>query len=149
VARRPANRDRPDDHRKPHFEFCVIGRPVSAQAKNRVLLRRWQETVSRAAVAAWPSGQKPLEGDLEVRVTQYSERRVADRDNLIKPILDALQSIAYLDDRQVRDATSNWRDINGRFTVRFVSLPLAVAFSSGAEFLHIRVWTRPANEELG
>ena len=44
---------------------------------------------------------------------------------------------------------SNWRDINGRFTIRYVSLPLALAFSSGEEFLHIRVWPSPDREDLG
>ncbi len=44
---------------------------------------------------------------------------------------------------------SNWRNINGRFTIRNVALPLAVAFSNGSEFLHIRVWISPETEDLG
>ena len=84
-----------------------------------------------------------------MRVTHYSERRIADRDNLMKPIQDALQGVAYFNDRQVKDATSNWRDINGRFSIRFVSKALAVAFSQGEEFLHIRLWTSPDTEDLG
>ena len=69
----------------------------------------------------------------------------------MKPIQDALQSIAYLNDKQVKDSTSNWRNINGAFVIRFVSLPLALAlaFSRGQEFLHIRIWKSPEQEELG
>ena len=44
---------------------------------------------------------------------------------------------------------SNWRNINGAFTIRFVSLPLALAFSNGDEFLHVRVWPSPDREDLG
>jgi Holliday junction resolvase RusA-like endonuclease len=149
MARRPADRNRPDDQRPPIFEFCVTGQPVSAQAKNRALLQRWKDVVSAAAFAAWPEDEKPLESDVELRVTQYSERRIADRDNLIKPIQDALQSIAYLDDKQVKDSASNWRNINGKFTVRFMSTPLAMAFSNGKDFLHIRLWLSAETEELG
>lgn len=82
-------------------------------------------------------------------MTQYSERRIADRDNLMKPIQDALQSMAYVNDMQVKDSTSNWRNINGAFVIRFVSLSLASAFSRGQEFLHIRIWKSPEQEELG
>jgi len=149
MARRPGNRDRPDDRRKPSFEFCVIGRPVSAQAENRLLLHRWKAAVSAAAIAAWPPNQAPFTGDVELRVTHYSERRIADRDNLIKPIQDALQFVAFKNDKQVKDSTSNWRNINGAFVIRFVSLPLASAFSVGQEFLHVRLWTSPDKEDLG
>ena len=83
--------------------------------------------MAAAARAAWLVDVLPWDRDVELRVTQYSERRVADRDNLIKPIQDTLQGIAYRNDRQV----------------------LALAFSSGDEFLHIRVWPSPDTEDLG
>lgn len=149
MARRPTNRDRPDDTRQPTFEFCIAGRPVSAQAENRILLQDWRAKVTAAARAAWPQTRQILDCDVELRVTHYSERRIADRDNLVKPIQDALQGLAYHNDRQVKDTTCNWRSINGRFTIRHVSLPLAVAFSSGDEFLHIRVWASASIEDLG
>lgn len=149
MARRPANRNRPDDAKQPDFEFCVTGRPVSAQAANRLLLQVWKAKVAASASTALVVGQQPFGCDVELRVTHYSERRIADRDNLMKPIQDALQGIAYFNDHQVKDATSNWRDINGRFNVRFMSMALAVAFSQGDEFLHIRLWISPDTEDLG
>jgi crossover junction endodeoxyribonuclease RusA len=87
--------------------------------------------------------------DIEFRITHYSERRIADRDNLLKPIQDALQGIVYRNDHQIRGTTSNWRNINGRFTIRYLSLPLAQAFSAGDEFLHIRIWTSADGGDLG
>ena len=149
MARKPVNRGRPDDTRQPAFEFCVPGRPVSAQAENRILLQNWKAKVNAAARTSWPANRQTLSGDVELRVTHYSERRIADRDNLLKPIQDALQGLVYGNDRQIKDSTSNWRNINGRFTIRHVSLPLAIAFSVGEEFLHIRIWTSPDAEDLG
>lgn len=105
--------------------------------------------MNAAARGAWPANRRAFNGDVELRVTHYSERRIADRDNLLKPIQDALQGLVYGNDRQVKDSTSNWRNINGRFTIRHVSLPLAVAFSTGDEFLHICVWTSSDVEDLG
>ncbi len=127
----------------------MVGRPVSAQAENRVLRQRWRAEVASAALRVWPPSQLPYGSDVELRVTHYSERRIADRDNLIKPIQDALQGICYSHDKQVKDSTSNWRNINGKFTIRFVSMPLAAAFSDGREFLHIRLWISPVAEDLG
>ena len=149
MARRPANRHRPDDAKQPDFEFCVTGRPVSAQAANRLLLQVWKAKVAASASAAFAVGRQPFGGDVELRITHYSERRIADRDNLMKPIQDALQGITYFNDHQIKDATSNWRDINGRFSVRSVSVALALAFSQGGEFLHIRLWNSPDTEDLG
>jgi hypothetical protein len=149
MARRAPNRDRPDDTRKPNFEFCVAGRPVSAQAENRILLQNWKARVAVAARAAWPASNQALSCDLELRVTYYSERRIADQDNLLKPIQDALQGLVYENDRQIKDTMSNWRDINARFVIRNVSLPLAVAFSNGDPFLHVRIWISPDEEDLG
>ena len=105
--------------------------------------------MAAAARAEWPASNQAFRCDVELRVTYYSDRRIADQDNLLKPIQDALQGVAYGNDRQVKGATSNWRDINARFTVRNVSLPVAVAFSNGDEFLHIRVWISPDEEDLG
>lgn len=149
MARKPPNRNRPDDTKRPAFEFCVPGRPVSAQAENRILLQNWKAKVFATARAAWPVSWQAFSCDVEPQVTHYADRRVADRDNLLKPIQDALQGLVYQNDRQIKDTTSNWRDINGKFTIRNVSLPLAVAFSTGDEFLHIRVWTSPDTEDLG
>ena len=149
MARRHTGDHRPDDTETPDFEFCVSGRPVSAQARNRLLLQQWKATVSAAARSAWIETRPLFREDVTLRVTHYSERRIADRDNLVKPIQDALQDIVYANDRQIKDSMSNWRNIDGRFTIRNLALPLAMAFSNGSEFLHIRVWISAGTEDLG
>lgn len=86
---------------------------------------------------------------VELRITHYGERRVIDLDNLIKPVQDALQGIAYVDDRQVKDVTGNFRDIDGRYPLRYISPCLSAAFSHGHEFVHVRVWLARDDKEFG
>jgi crossover junction endodeoxyribonuclease RusA len=148
MARSSIDRDRPDDYRTPDFEFCVHGRPVSAQAHNRQRLEIWRQQVKTAAINAWPPDQTSFGAEVELRITHQAETRIADTDNLTKPIQDALQGVAYPKDGKV-DHTGNWRDINASFRVRHMSLPLASAFSDGREFVHIRVWRAATKRDLG
>jgi hypothetical protein len=73
--------------------FCVQGRPVSAQAHDRGRLGAWKNQVRNAAMAAWLKDAAPLTVAVELRITHYAEVRVADMDNLIKPILDAFRGL--------------------------------------------------------
>jgi hypothetical protein len=148
MARTLFDRDRPDDRRAPDFEFCVHGRPISAQAHNRQRLESWQRLVRATAVASWTPDQEPFVVEIELRITHYAETRIADMDNLIKPIQYALQGVAYPNDGKV-DPTANWRDFNEHFRVRYMSLPLASAFSDGREFVHVRLWLAATKKDLG
>ena len=148
MARRTFDRDRPADRRTPNFEFCVHGRPVSAQARNRERLGIWQQQVRAAALVTWPAEQRGYITEVYLRITHYASRRIADMDNLVKLIQDALQGVCYPNDDKV-DHTGNWRDINGSFRVRHMSLPLAEAFSNGQEFVHIRLWLAEDEKDLG
>jgi crossover junction endodeoxyribonuclease RusA len=149
MVRTPIERNRPDDTRPPLFEFCVHGRPVSAQTGSRRRLMAWQREVRAAAASAWPAGQPPCMVAVELRITHYAEKLGADMDNLIKPIQDALQGIAYVNDRVVKDVTGNWRNIDAPFRLRYIARPLADAFSDGRPFVHVRLWLAPDEEDLG
>lgn len=50
-------------------------------------------------------GHEPVRHKVEVVVTYYHPGAVSklDNDNMVKPILDALSSLVYADDRQVAD----------------------------------------------
>lgn len=63
MARRAANRNRPDDAKRPDFKFCVTGWPVSAQAANQLLLQIWKAKVAASASAA-VLGRQPFGGDV-------------------------------------------------------------------------------------
>jgi crossover junction endodeoxyribonuclease RusA len=147
VARRPAERQRSLGY--PALEVCIHGQPVSAQTGNRRALQAWKDRVRTACEAAWGAGRPPIEGSVTIRVTHYCETIIGDVDNLMKPIQDALQGIAYTNDRQVSDAIGNRRNIEKRFRIRYISMSLATAFSDGRPFVHIRVWRSPKREELG
>jgi crossover junction endodeoxyribonuclease RusA len=141
-------RDRPDDRRRPDFEFCVYGRPISARSRSRLLLAEWRRHVRAAVLARWSAGQLPYAVAV-LRITHYAPKPVADMDNLIKPVRDALQSILYVDDRVVQDVTGNWRKLDIPFRLRTLSPTLADAFGDGRPFMHIRLWLAPEDEDLG
>src|SRR5689334_22901841 len=92
-------------------EFCVRGPAVSAQAKNKQLLHTWTAKVAFACRAGWPLDRPPMGGDLTVFISEFSERAMMDRDNMVKPILDAMQGIVYKNDRQVKNLGIEWCDI--------------------------------------
>ena len=148
-ARMARDRDRPDDRRRPDFEFCVHGRPLSARTRVRTRLAAWQHHVRAAATLNWPAGQAPYDVPVQLRMTHYAPRSHADMDNLIKPIQDALQGVLYLNDRLVKDVTGNWRNIDRITRVHGVSLVLAAALGDGRPFVHIRLWVAPDEEDLG
>jgi crossover junction endodeoxyribonuclease RusA len=104
--------------------------------------------VRAAGQTAWPPTEALLSGTVRLRVTYYYEIAIGDMDNLVKPIQDALQGVAYLDDRQVSDVTGRRRSIDGSFRVRYMSAALAKAFSDGRPFVHIEVWRNPDQMEV-
>ena len=132
----------------PLFEACVRGPPVSAQSRSRNLLKAWQATVAGAARAAWPSTAAPIRDAVTVTVSEFSEAATMDRDNMVKPILDSPQEIVYENDRQVMRVDVEWADIDGSFTVRYMSPSVALALSAGDEFIWIRVWPHSARKDL-
>jgi crossover junction endodeoxyribonuclease RusA len=111
-------------------------------------LQAWKERVRREAGAAWPAGVPPLAGKVRLRVTWYSETQVGDMDNIRKPIQDALQGIAYANDREVREGTDRWDDINGPFVARWWPPRFGLAFSDGRPFIHIEVWVDQDQENI-
>ena len=80
-----------------------------------------------------------MAGDVEVYITEFSKFAASDRDNMAKPILDAMQQVTYLNDKQVKALHVEWCDIGGAYVVRYMSPVVLNALSLGLEFLWIRV----------
>ena len=81
----------------------VPGRPLSAQAKQKKRYIDLIETCGRRRF------QNPWSVPLSVQIFYVIERRAGhtpDLDNLDKLVLDALKSIVYLDDGQIRSRKS-------------------------------------------
>jgi Holliday junction resolvase RusA-like endonuclease len=55
----------------------------------------------RCELAAQAQCKQPLQGDISVRGVVYFKDHRRDLDNVLKPLLDALQGIAYRNDRQI------------------------------------------------
>jgi crossover junction endodeoxyribonuclease RusA len=89
-----------------------------------------------------------LSGDVSLDIVSYAEGVSGDLDNLLKPIQDALQGIAYNNDKQVRELKGARRDIDERYKVRFMPVVLGAAFADGRPFIHIRIWRRLETREL-
>jgi len=83
-----------------------------------------------------------------VRITEFGWFKRRDLDNIAKPILDAMQGIAYGNDLQVRDLRVRWEPIAGSFQALHMSPLVALAFSRGDESLWIRVDTHPTDLDL-
>ena len=134
----------------PFFDMCVHGQLVSPQAvgSRRLALEAWKQRIRTACLAAWPHIDTPLLEVVSLRVTYYCEMAIGDVDNLVKPIQDALQGVAHVNDRQISDVIGRRRSIDGSFRVRYMSPVLAMAFTDGRPFVHIEVWRRPDQEEI-
>ena len=87
----------------PTFELLLEGPAVSLRAakKHATRYQAWIRKVRTAAENAWPSAISPVLGDVTVTITNIFTEEPPDVDNIVKPILDALCKVAYVDDRQV------------------------------------------------
>jgi len=82
----------------PEYRLVVPGRAISFRSSK---CKEYKRLIRRAARPLFP---KPLPGPrVTVKLDYFhTERRRVDMDNVAKCVLDALNGIAYVDDRQVR-----------------------------------------------
>lgn len=84
------------------LEFAVHGTPVSLQSKNAQARDSWREKVRAAGRAALPADYFATLLPLAVTLYYFPRARMSgDIDNIVKPVLDALRQVVYLDDRQI------------------------------------------------
>lgn len=155
VARDRRRRDRQEDEQPDRpplplpFDFVALGVPVSVQSTSEAAVRRWQKVVADAARAAVPQrrgGYSPVAGDVEATVAYFYRSRPLDTDNMIKPILDAIKGIVYIDDKQVVDVHAAVRAMRGAYDLSEVTDVLWQAIDEGDPFVYVRV--RPLPEPL-
>ena len=87
-------------------KFCAVGRQVGVNAAYKIVRRRlykskaamiWQDQVRKAC----PYTGRPVKCPVVVEVTFYFPSSVNDIDGPVKLLLDSLQGLVYLNDRQV------------------------------------------------
>ncbi len=117
--------------------FIVKGRPVSIQA-HAASRRRWMSRVQEAARGIF--SQPLTDFDLKVQITFfYDEPPTFDMDNVSKPICDALNGIAYNDDRQLMERNSRKRYLKGSYHLEGVDPELVRALAESEEFVYIEI----------
>ena len=130
-----------------HLEFVVLGPPISNQQSTlagKANLAAWRAAVRGRAQRKWP---KPwLAGELKAIIINFysGAEPPLDLDNMAKPILDAMQSIVYRNDRQVTQAEISHLRIDAAFPVVGVRRVLLNALRTGEEFVYVRL-EDPAN----
>ena len=118
------------------LEFVVEGQPRSLQARSS---DRWKcDVQSAAAQKVIPRDVLAL-GSVKVTVTYFFTTDTGiDADNLLKPILDALNGLVYIDDKQVTDVLSRKRDLNASLRFENPSVVLNDALECGLQnFVHV------------
>ncbi|TAG72064.1 MAG: RusA family crossover junction endodeoxyribonuclease [Oscillatoriales cyanobacterium] len=103
------------------FEFIVTGSPVSLQTNNRAKLQEWKAKVGQIAA------------------THYCITQISDLDNIIKPIVDAMKILVYVDDRQVTDLTVKRRKLKELEDFTAISSLIAEALTAAQEFIYVKI----------
>jgi hypothetical protein len=120
-----------------HLEFVVLGPPVSNQSPGPNLTI-WRATIAGEATLHWP--KPPLAGELKAIILNFYEKLPSlDVDNMSKPILDAMQNIVYIEDRQVVQAELAHLKIGGVFMIMGVRPIIVNAIQSGSQFVYVRI----------
>ncbi|MEL6381171.1 MAG: RusA family crossover junction endodeoxyribonuclease [Cyanobacteria bacterium J06626_18] len=126
------------------FDFVIIGKPVPHRAKDKQALNAWRERVRTTAQYYWED-VPPLTDKLSVKITHFYDAppgnvgEYLDSERIIKPVLDAMNGVIYVDDYQIVDLDNRRRNLNGSFRVKGMSPALADGFCKGEEFLHVKV----------
>lgn len=94
----------------------------------------------------WPADEPPALGPIRVVITHVFAGASSDLDNLAKPVLDALQGLAYEDDGQVTDIVMKKRDLARNLRLEALIPLLLNALGRGEEFLHVLVEEAPDQE---
>ncbi|MBE9045677.1 RusA family crossover junction endodeoxyribonuclease [Pleurocapsales cyanobacterium LEGE 10410] len=129
------------------FEFIIDGPPVFQQARRRERVRQWKTYVREEAEKYWSTEDRIFRGFVMVRVIYFYDEVAVDIDNIVKPILDAIIGLVYIDDNQVTDIIVRKRNLFGNFKVKSLTL-LEKGLKRRNEFLYISVTAAPNQETL-
>ena len=97
-------------------EFIVSGTPISTQASSRSKTR-WKGEVSAAALATLSDERALVADPVRVTIVYFYVSTDLDLDNIIKPIVDALMGVVYINDFQVVNISAAKRDLSETFVL--------------------------------
>ncbi len=125
-----------------YLEFVVTGPPISNQQstpQGRANLAAWRATIAGAATLAWPNA--PLTIELKAVIINFyaGNEPSVDADNMSKPILDAMQGIAYGNDRQVVQTQLTHARLGGAYQIGGVRPIIVNGLQAQAQFVYVSI----------
>ena len=120
-------------------EFAIAATPLSLQA-SAPSRQRWQARVAAAAKAVLPEWVWLDDRAIGVTIFYFPPATMqGDIDNIVKPILDGLCTVAYRDDRVVDRVWVQKFEPGSLFAFRDPSPALAGVLDTPAPVLYIRI----------
>src|SRR5688572_22098200 len=98
------------------IEFTVTGTPISSGASSRSKTN-WRARVASAAAAALPVDHALIADRLRVTVIYFYVESDLDLDNILKPVLDSMKGVVYVDDAQIVNIVAAKRDLVGSYVL--------------------------------
>jgi len=119
--------------------FIVEGVPKSPSSKSRAT---WKSQVSGAAAKAW-NFQEPIQAEIRVVIVHFYKRGSLDVDNMIKPILDAVTNVIFVDDSQVTQVLARKTELTTGLRVANAAPDVVAAIDKGVDCVYIGVLPAP------
>jgi crossover junction endodeoxyribonuclease RusA len=129
------------------IEFFVLGTPVSLQTKRPEAKAEWQVRVKAASLTALPEGHFATSSPIAATLYYFPDDEMeGDIDNIVKPVLDALEKHIYLNDRQVHRVVAQKFEPGNIFPFAAPSEILENALIRTKPLLYIRLSVNPFEE---
>jgi crossover junction endodeoxyribonuclease RusA len=126
------------------IEFVVEGTPVSLQRKRRSSVDQWKAQIIDASRAVLPQGHFATSAALAITLFYFPANPMeGDLDNIVKPILDALDRHIYMNDRQIHRILVQKFELEQSFEFGSPSPTLQDALNKPRPMLYIRIADDP------
>jgi crossover junction endodeoxyribonuclease RusA len=130
------------------FEFVVVGKPRSVNAKPRSL-NKWKQTVGAAATKLWGSAELIIQEQISVFIVYFHKDKTSlDVDNIAKPVIDALKGSIVHDDFIVAQVVCRRTKVTEELIVSSIPDVLAEHFGVTTDFIYIKLTNGPNHSEL-
>jgi len=129
------------------FEFVVEGTAVSLQAKRPQSIAQWKSEIVEASRAALPEGHFATDAPLAVTLFYFPAAEMqGDVDNIVKPILDAMDRHIYMNDRHIQPILVQKFEPGNVFEFSLPTPTLRDALNRPKPVLYIRLSDDPFGE---
>jgi Holliday junction resolvase RusA-like endonuclease len=125
-----------------YLEFVVLGPPISnlqSTPQGKANLAAWRATIAGAATLNWANPTLSVELKAIIINFYAGNEPSVDVDNMSKPILDAMQTIAYDIDRQIVQVEITHTRIGAAYQVVGVRPIIVTALQAGNQFVYVRI----------